>query len=271
MSTKFDVETFKNHLRTSWIGSECLYIETIHSTNSYLKQIPSHKLVHGALLLTDKQTGGRGQYERKWESEAYKNLTFTVAFKPVRGDRLTLLTLACARAICDIFSRYTDETVKIKWPNDIYIGEKKIGGILTECIFNGQKTDRVLIGIGLNIYQSVFSSKIQEKAISLSDVSSDPIKRESLLADILVAIEQAYLKWHKFDTLLQKEIQKKLIGYGEWVHISINGAPIPDLYKFIGIGENGELLMLNEQLDVNTFRYEQIRIIPGNKDISKAV
>lgn len=271
MSTKFDVETFKNHLRTSWIGSECLYIESIHSTNSYLKQIPSDELVHGTLLLTDKQGEGRGQYERKWESDPYQNLTFTVAFKPVRGDRLTLLTLACARAICDVFSGYTDQTVRIKWPNDIYINEKKIGGILTECIFNGQKTDRVLIGIGLNIFQSVFSTEIQEKAISLSDISNRHIKRELLLADILVGIEQAYLKWHKFDSGLQKEIQTKLIGYGEWVHISINGTPIPDLYKFIGIGENGELLMLNEQLDVNTFRYEQVRIIPGNKDISKAV
>lgn len=271
MSNAFDVETFKNELRTSWIGSECLYIESLGSTNSFLKKIPGSELIHGTVLITDNQYQGRGQYDKYWESEPNKNLTFTIAFKPSAGERLTFLTLACANAICNIFSAYTDVGIEIKWPNDIIANNKKIGGILTECIFTGQCTERVLIGIGLNIYQTKFSSDVEGAATSLYSISGNVPSREVLLANILAEIEQVYMKWHKHDVSLQREINNKLIGYGQWVRINVNGELHPGQYKFIGVGENGELLLLNEELDLNTFKHEQVRIIPGNQSIQKAV
>lgn len=262
MNDSFDVEAFKNSLRTSWIGSECLYFETLSSTNSYAKTIDSDKLIHGSVVITDVQQHGRGQYEKRWESEPYKNLTFTLCLKPPSGDRLSLLTLACADSVCTSVAYYTGISPVIKWPNDIYHDRKKLGGILTECIFSGARPDRVLIGIGLNINQKVFGKDLEGSAASLRYMNGKTPSREKLLSDILLSIEQSYLKWHKRETELQRSINNKLIGYGEWVYLLVNGKKKKNRYKCLGVGENGELLMLNQQLDVNTFRHEQVRIVP---------
>lgn len=262
MDESFDLEAFKNALRTSWIGSECLYFESLPSTNSYAKCIDTDKIVHGSVIITDDQNQGRGQYEKKWESEPFKNLTFTLCFKPSSGDRISLLTLGCALSICNAVESITGESPVIKWPNDIYHKDKKLGGILTECIFSGDRLDRVLIGMGLNINQKCFGKNLDNSVISLNNLHSKTISREKILSTLLLYIEQSYVKWHKRDINLQKAINSRLIGYGNWVQIRVNGRLKENPYKCLGVGEHGELLMLNQQLDVNTFRHEQVRIIP---------
>jgi len=261
MDDSFDLEAFKNALRTSWIGSECLYFETLPSTNSYAKTIDTEKLVHGSVIITDVQKHGRGQYQKKWESQSYKNLTFTLCLKPVSGERLSLLTLACALSVCNAVESFTGEPAVIKWPNDIYHNDKKLGGILTECIFTGDRPDRVLIGIGLNVNQRVFGKILENRVVSVCQLNGGSLSRESMLSTILLYIEQYYIKWHKREIDLQRAINSKLIGYGQWVHLRVNGEKKNDTYKCLGVGENGELLMLNQGLDVNTFRHEQVRII----------
>ena len=263
MKDSFDLEAFKNSLRTSWIGSECLYFETLLSTNSYAKTIDTDKLVHGSVIITDLQRQGRGQYEKKWESEPYQNLTFTLCLKPVTGDRLSLLTLACALSVCNSIESFTGESPAIKWPNDVYLDNRKLSGILTECVFTGNRPDRVLIGIGLNINQNVFGKTIENSVASVRQLMGHAISRELMLSTILQYIEQFYIKWHKREIDLQRQINRKLIGYGEWVHLLVNGEEKSDTYKCLGVGEHGELLMLNQELDVNTFRHEQVRIIPA--------
>lgn len=270
MPDKFDVETFRHKLQTTWLGSEFIYLEETDSTNSHLKKIPSSELVHGAVVLADHQRKGRGQYERKWESDPCKNLTFTIAFRPKVSNRLNLLSLAVAYSITKTLDDYITEKIYLKWPNDILVGGKKLGGILTECTFNGSKPDRVLIGLGLNIAQNHFSNGIQDTATSFNQVSDVSVSREDLLNEILLGIENVYLRWHKCDEILKQDISKKLVGYGEWVSVSINGVIPNQKFKFIGVNSNGELLMLNEQLDVNKFTYEQVRIITGDKGVSKS-
>jgi BirA family transcriptional regulator, biotin operon repressor / biotin---[acetyl-CoA-carboxylase] ligase len=270
MANRFDADECKNRLRTTWLGSEFIYIKEVGSTNTYLKKIPSGKLTHGTVVITDHQKKGRGQYERKWEAAPFQNLTFTVAFRPPKGDRLALLTLACASAIAGVLETYTDEAIQIKWPNDILVQNRKIGGLLTECVFNGPKPDRVLTGIGLNVYQQNFGKDPGDAAVSLASISNKVLSREKLLSEILLELELIYHRWHKFDDELQREINQRLIGYGEWVRISVYQKMTDEKFKFIGVNEKGELLMLNEQLDVNKFSYEQIRIITGNESISES-
>jgi len=261
MDDSFDPEAFKNALRTSWIGSECIYLESLASTNSFAKSINTEELVHGSVIITDVQQQGRGQYEKQWESEPFKNLTFTLCLKPPSGDRLSLLTLACALSVCDVVESFTGHLPLIKWPNDIYYENNKLGGILTECVFSGERPDRVLIGIGLNINQKVFDKKLENSVVSVSQLNGRAISRELMLSKILLCIEQFYIKWHKRDIDLQRAINSRLIGYGEWVRLRVNGEKKNETYKCLGVGESGELLMLNQQLDVNTFRHEQVRII----------
>ncbi len=270
MPENFDVDSFKDHLHTTWLGSEFIYIEQVDSTNSYLKQVPSSDLVHGTVVLTDHQKKGRGQYERKWEAAPYKNLTFTIAFCPKGAERFNLLSLATAYAITRGIGANVSDPVYIKWPNDIYVREKKMGGLLTECIFNGSKPDRVLIGIGLNVQQNRFSKQVRDSAISFHQVTNRRISREKLLAELLTKIERVYRRWHKHDEQLQNDISKRIIGYGDWVRISIDQKEQDQKFKFLGLSSQGELLMLNEQLDVNKFTYEQVRIITGHERIPES-
>ncbi len=271
MSRHFDEIFFKKNLRTSWMGSEFIYLKKTDSTNTYLKNIPASDLVHGTVLLTDDQSAGRGQHQKKWIADPGLNLTFTIAFKPASAERLTLLTLACTYAIAETLKEYTSQPVHLKWPNDIYIGNRKVAGILTECSFMGSRPERVLIGVGLNVNQEKFSHELEQVAVSLVQVAEKPVSREKVLADCLQSIERIYQLWHKQSSELHKMISRNMIGYGEWVKLNIDGKVSDEQYKFLGVNEKGELLVLNEQLEIHTYSHEQIRIIPGNESISKTI
>lgn len=258
----FDPELYHKNLKTSWVGREFIYLKEIDSTNIFLKRVPSDELRSGTVLLTDYQTKGRGQYEKEWVSNRFENLTFTLALRPSVPANYSLLTLGCASAIADSIQRYTSHKVELKWPNDLIVNGKKLGGLLTEAIFLGNKVERVLVGIGINIHQQEFRSPFTNNAISLCHLTEKSISREKLLCDCLSKIEKAYHQWEKSDPELLIKINKRLIGYGEWVHIQVYDELLPEKFKFIGVSNKGELLMLTEQLDVNKFCYEQVRIIP---------
>jgi BirA family transcriptional regulator, biotin operon repressor / biotin---[acetyl-CoA-carboxylase] ligase len=269
MSRPFDTGLFTKQLPTNWLGKRFQYLAEVDSTNTFLKKIPEEELYHGMIALTDDQTKGRGQHSKKWEANAYENLTFSIAFKPNSPERLTLLTLSCAFAIAEVLGDITEKKTSLKWPNDIYVGEKKIGGILTECTFMGPRPERVLIGIGLNINQSDFGDEIKNSATSLFQITGNQHSREEVLSKILLQIEKTYELWESRAPELHKKISQNLIGFGVWVRLQINKELMDSRYKFLGVNEKGELLVLNEKLELKSYSHEQIRIITGNESISK--
>ena len=257
----FDVRTFKNVLTTRWLGHKVLYFEELESTNTYLKKLPGEEIGHGLICLTDRQTRGRGQYEKNWDSQPGKNLTFTIAFKPKESGRFHIFTLVCAKAIIDEIEDNYGLKAYIKWPNDIYVGDKKIAGLLTESTFSGNKIDRLLVGIGLNVNQEHFSGKLQDIAVSLKLLTGEELSREQLLANVLSRIEYGYGRWHKYDTALMKEINQKIEGHGQWVTLKINGEVREEPAKLLGVNEKGQMTIINSECEIETFSYEQIRII----------
>lgn len=269
MSQVFDKELFQNNLSTRWLGRDFEYLKKVDSTNSYLKKIPAEKLNHGFVVLADHQEKGRGQHQKDWVTNPGENLTFTLALKPDRAEGLTLLTLACALAVANILQNYSRKLFLLKWPNDIYVDHKKIGGVLTECSFLGPKPEKVLIGIGVNVNQEEFNAYDTEDATSLNQVTGDKFQREELLANILLRIEELYQSWTNRDITVHKQISKALIGFGDWIRLSVDDEIIERRFKFLGVNEKGELLVLNEKLELNTYSHEQIRIITGNESISK--
>lgn len=238
-----------------------LFFEELGSTNNYVKQLPRDEISHGMVCLADHQTHGRGQYDKKWETKPGKNLTFTLTFIPKESNRLHIFTLICAKAIIDEVKERLGLDACIKWPNDIIIEGKKIGGLLTESTFNGNNIDRLMIGIGLNVNQEIFSEELKDKACSLKLLSGEKQSREHILANLLSRIEYGYGRWHKRDTSLIKEINKKIQGYGKWVSLQIDNEVREEPAKLLGINEYGQLAVINEEGEVETFSYEQIRII----------
>lgn len=257
----FDVAKFKHLLSTQWLGHDLRYFEQLDSTNTYAKQIPQKDISHGLVCLTDNQLKGRGQYERNWESRPNKNLTFTIVFTPAKAERLHVLTLTCALAALEEMENISGIDTCLKWPNDIILNGKKAGGLLTESVFSGNKLDRVLVGVGLNINQTEFSKSLERKATSLKKETKRDFVREKLLSSLLGRLEYKYRLWNTMDEGLLKSINRRLAGYGRWIRLMVNGEEKPGKRKLIGINEQGELLLLNEDADVETFTYEQIRLI----------
>lgn len=238
-----------------------LYFEELDSTNNYLKKLPSEEISHGLLCLVDRQTQGRGQYDKSWDSEPEKNLTFTIAFKPKESGRFHIFTLVCAKAIMDEIASGHGLEPYIKWPNDIYVDGKKIAGLLTESTFSGNKIDRLLVGIGINVNQESFPRELQDKAGSLKQLTGQELSRERLLASILSRIEYGYARWHKRDLSMLKEINQNIEGYGQWVKLKVGDEIRDELVKLLGINEGGQLAIINPEGELETFSYEQIRII----------
>jgi BirA family biotin operon repressor/biotin-[acetyl-CoA-carboxylase] ligase len=262
LSSTFDQSIFLQQLNTQWLGHSIRYFEELESTNTYLKKLPSEKIEHGLFCLTDHQTHGRGQYERKWESGKEKNLTFSIVLTPADVGRFHVLTLACALAIVEKLNEFLNAScAAIKWPNDIILNDKKTGGILTETVFSGNTFDRLIIGIGLNINQQKFSGELEEVATSVALEKEEDINREQFLADLLNRIEYKYTLWEQQQSSLIKTINRNIIGYGQWVGLKIDDEVQDELYKLLGIDENGVLLMLNRDGGIDSFSYEQIQLV----------
>lgn len=262
LSTKFDKTSFQSALQTQWLGQSIRFFDELPSTNSYLKKIAHDELEQGMICLTNHQTKGRGQYERKWESQDGQNITFSMAFIPSKAERFHVLTLACALAMVEYFNELlTKSCSAIKWPNDVLVNDKKTAGILTETVFNGNTFDRLIIGIGLNVNQKNFSRGLSDIATSLSLEMEKDINREQLLATLLQRIEHKYTLWQKQGPDLIKSINRNIVGYGQWVGLEIDDELQDDQFKLLGIGEKGQLLMLNREGGIESFSYEQVNLI----------
>lgn len=136
-----------------------LFLEEVDSTNSYVS-IHASDLEDMTMIVAERQTAGRGQRGNFWESEPGKNLTFTLLYRPevkVKASDQFYISMATALAACDLLESLGIEA-KIKWPNDIYVGDKKIAGILIEHSVMGRNLEHSRIGMGLNVNQLHFVS-----------------------------------------------------------------------------------------------------------------
>lgn len=256
----FDQAHFEKHIATSWLGRSYHFFEELPSTNSYAKQMNGELSHHGSLVVTDYQTGGRGQYDRKWKVEPGENLTFSLVFEPQKGERFTLLTLACALAVSEVIDSKAGLETKLKWPNDVLCNGKKLCGVLTETQFSGNKVERVVVGIGLNVNQTCFEGEFAKSATSLASENEGAFSREELLAELIQKIEYYYRLWNQYNPDLIKLINRKMLGFGEWTHLTVNNKELEGEYKFLGVNEAGALVALDKELDIKTFAYEQVRV-----------
>lgn len=140
-------------------------IETIHlqetdSTNNYLRGYRQESGVDMTVAVAEYQSAGRGQGCNSWESEAGKNLLFSIFFRPgyVKANRQFVISMAVSVAISDTLAALTGGGISIKWPNDIYAGNGKICGILIENSLSGDRIKDSVVGIGLNVNQTIFVS-----------------------------------------------------------------------------------------------------------------
>ncbi|MBO4730050.1 MAG: biotin--[acetyl-CoA-carboxylase] ligase [Bacteroidaceae bacterium] len=138
-----------------------------------------------SVLQADYQTAGRGQQGNSWESERGKNLLFSVMLWPqgVEVSRQFRLSQAMAVAVRDALAQYADGFT-IKWPNDIYYGEKKVSGTIIETTWKGEMVERCVIGVGINVNQREFHSDAPNP-VSMCQIVGREVSREELLDKVM--------------------------------------------------------------------------------------
>lgn len=181
-----------------------IQIEKTASTNDYLKEfLSSNNLIEGSVIITNNQVKGRGHGSNVWESEANKNLTFSLLLNPrfVEASEMFLISKVISLGIITYLNSLKNEFT-IKWPNDIYWNDKKIGGILIENQLLGSRINYSIIGIGLNVNQKKFLSKAPNP-ISLYQIFNKSFKLDVLLNNLLNSIHIWYknLEAGKFDLI----------------------------------------------------------------------
>ena len=145
-------------LNSTMEKTRIIHVEETHSTNSLLREwLEQEPLSTGSVIVADFQTAGRGQVGNVWESARGKNLTFSLVLYPqaLPVNQQFLISQIAALSVKETLDAYT-EGISIKWPNDIYWQDKKICGMLIENDLSGHNLLRSIIGIGINLNQTIF-------------------------------------------------------------------------------------------------------------------
>ena len=172
----------------------------VDSTNSFIRDMlsPSDQLDGITLVVADEQTAGRGQVGNHWEAEPGKNLTFSLLCHPnflLASEQFILsqcMALAIHQALLEeLWQTPEASALTIKWPNDIYVADRKICGTLIECDLQGKDISNCIIGTGLNVNQTAFLSDAPNP-VSLKQLTGREHDREKMLDNIVANFLQHY-------------------------------------------------------------------------------
>lgn len=204
-------EEIKDHLNTEFMGRNIIHFDELDSTNSYAKKIADTLDGEGHVVITEKQLMGRGRMGRQWSSQNNSGIWMSIILRPrISIFEVSKITQVAAAAVNLAFLNLGIES-KIKWPNDIIINDKKVCGILTEMNSEINVINYVVVGIGINVNNSVndFSDELKDIATSIKIETEKEVKRKILLAEILNNFENLYndLNNNNFNSSL--EICKK--------------------------------------------------------------
>jgi BirA family biotin operon repressor/biotin-[acetyl-CoA-carboxylase] ligase len=242
-------------------GKNTIFLTEVESTNNYANQLVLSKAAeHGTVVLAQHQIKGKGQQGNRWESESGKNLLASIVLFPnflFAGKQFYLSKIA-SLAIVDFLKTETIE-ISIKWPNDIYVKNKKIAGILIENTVKGQNISSAIIGIGLNLNQEKFVSDAPNPA-SLMQFSGKDYDIE-MVAEI---ISENLNNWYqKLENGGFNEIDKAyfnlLFRANEWAIFSKQGKQFEA--RINGIGEFGQLILEERNGMQSEFMFKEVEFV----------
>ncbi len=205
-------------LNTNFVGQKIFYFESVASTMEIAMQLGMKGLPEGTLVLAESQTKGKGRLGRLWFSPKYKGIYSSLILRPkLLPASASILTLLAAVSICEAIKETIGLDTQIKWPNDIILHNKKLGGILTEINAEMDKINFVVIGMGINVNND--KKTLTSGAASLKSGKKENINRITLLQEILRKIEINYLllqhkgagpileKWRQHSITLSRRVK----------------------------------------------------------------
>lgn len=170
---------------------QILWYADVSSTNDIAQRYAQHGAPEGRVVIADAQTAGRGRRGRTWASPPGAGLYVSIVLRPA-GAVASLLTLAAGVAIADGLKASTGLQPVLKWPNDVWIGQRKLGGILAEAGSSPRGVDYVVLGFGINVLRASYPPDVAARAISLEEELGRPVDRGLVLAECLVELSARY-------------------------------------------------------------------------------
>ncbi|MFA9388838.1 MAG: biotin--[acetyl-CoA-carboxylase] ligase [Prolixibacteraceae bacterium] len=243
------------------IGNAIIKLMRVDSTNNYATaQMAIDNWNEGTVVLADEQIRGRGQINNGWESEANKNLLFSIVlypeFLPVQNQ--FLLSKVVAVGIQEVLSKLVDN-VKIKWPNDIYVANRKIAGILIENSIMGNVLSSTVIGIGLNVNQRTFYSAAPNP-VSLCQLLKQELDLADLLTKLFNSIDKWYCKLKDGDVdEINSAYVNKLYQYGEVSEYEDDEGVFVGELK--GVNSIGQLLIQPVEGEMRCYHFKEVRFL----------
>ncbi len=246
-SDLLEPELIKKGLKTRLVAEQIHYLKITDSTNTAAMDLAKKGAQDGTLIVAEEQTRGRGRLGREWLSAPYSSLIMSLIFKPdIEPSQLYYITMLSSIAVVNAVKKIAGISAGIKWPNDIYIKNKKVAGILTELYLNKESETIVVVGLGLNVnFDTSIYPEIREIATSMSIETDTEIPRVRLLQKILEEIERGYnfLKNHKYKQIRDEWNDKSMI-LGKKVKIIEEDAIKEGLAEYID--EEGSLIIINK-------------------------
>jgi len=226
--------------KTTFIGKKNIYLPTCQSTNDEAALLLQQGAVaEGTVVITDHQMAGRGQRGSNWQAAPGQNLTFSIVLRPafLTAIEQFRLNIAVSLGVWAGLMPLLGKDLKIKWPNDLYYKNQKIGGILIENVLQSSRIETAIIGIGLNVNQSDFTNP---HATSLRNITQQMYDLWEVLADLLLKIEENYLLLRSghYNRLKMRYLQN-LYRYQEIHLFGQNDTVFEGM--IIGVGETGKL------------------------------
>jgi BirA family biotin operon repressor/biotin-[acetyl-CoA-carboxylase] ligase len=240
------------------IGSTIVQLDSVDSTNNYAaKELLTKSLTEGTVFVAACQQAGRGTGLASWESATGLNLTFSVVLYPkqVRISQQFSISKAISLGVTDFLAQYVNG-VSIKWPNDIYVGDKKIAGILIETAITGGKFSRAIVGIGLNINQEVFVSDAPNP-VSLKNLTGESYELSQLLTELCTCLDKRYLSLVLGGlAIIQSDYQEMLYRKSVWAKFRDQNSDF--VGRILEVEPDGRLLIETRTGEKRGFYFKEV-------------
>ena len=224
------------------LAREILTFEETGSTNDVAARLGREGRAGGLLVFAERQTAGRGRFGRRWESAPHSGLWFSLLLRPAfalaKWVRLTTWAGVCVAAAVE---RATALPAQVKWPNDVLVGGKKIGGILTECSTDSAGGMFAIVGIGLNVNQEAMPPDLADRAASLRQLTGRTLDRSSLAAAVVMELTARLSEVESAFASILADAARRSSILGKWIRLDNAGTSIEGCAE--GLDPEGNLLL----------------------------
>lgn len=251
-----------NRKKKKVVKPNIIWLDETDSTNNYLKNYIPASDEKICVVVAEYQEAGRGQGDNTWESERGQNLLFSIVVHPlmVPVHSQFLLSMAEGLALKEALDKYTD-SITLKWPNDVYWKDKKIGGTLIENTLGGGHIKNCVFGTGIDVNQTEFKSSAPNP-ISLKNILGSDVDRKKLMDEIIESFTKYYAmiengQYGEISALYHLALYRK---HGFFNYRDVKTGEVFEA-AIIEVADDGTLVLRDRQGIISEYRFKEIETV----------